>query len=135
MARVTVEDCVERIPNRFDLVVLAGQRARDISSGSELLVDRDNDKNPVVALREIAEDQLSTEELFESVVQGRQKVAPVEEIDELDEAAMSMSSGETDDDDLDLAALAQEVAAQGAPEPVNRDRLAESYDAGEDPKI
>jgi DNA-directed RNA polymerase subunit omega len=135
MARVTVEDCVERVPNRFDLVVLAGQRARDISSGSELLVDRDNDKNPVVALREIAEDQLSTEELFESVVQGRQKVAPVEEIDELDEAAMSMSSGETDDDDLDLAALAEEVAAQGAPEPVNRDRLAERYDAGEDPKI
>jgi DNA-directed RNA polymerase subunit omega len=135
MARVTVEDCVERVPNRFDLVVLAGQRARDISSGSELLVDRDNDKNPVVALREIAEDQLSTEELFESVVQGRQKVAPVEEIDELDEAAMSMSSGETDDDDLDLAALAQEVASQGAPEPVNRDRLAERYDAGEDPKI
>ncbi|MEK9921822.1 MAG: DNA-directed RNA polymerase subunit omega [Rhodospirillales bacterium] len=135
MARVTVEDCVERVPNRFDLVVLAGQRARDISSGSELLVDRDNDKNPVVALREIAEDQLSTEELFEAVVQGRQKVAPVEEIDELDEAAMSMSSGETDDDDLDLAALAQEVAAQGAPEPVNRDRLAERYDAGEDPKI
>ncbi|MFZ9014355.1 MAG: DNA-directed RNA polymerase subunit omega [Alphaproteobacteria bacterium] len=135
MARVTVEDCVERVPNRFDLVVLAGQRARDIASGSELLVDRDNDKNPVVALREIAEDQLSTEELFESVVQGRQKVAPVEEIDELDEAAMSMSSGETDDDDLDLAALAQEVAAQGAPEPVNRDRLAERYDAGEDPKI
>ncbi len=135
MARVTVEDCVERVPNRFDLVILAGQRARDISSGSELLVDRDNDKNPVVALREIAEDQLSTEELFEAVVQGRQKVAPVEEIDELDEAAMSMSSGETDDDDLDLAALAQEVAAQGAPEPVNRDRLAERYDAGEDPKI
>ena len=135
MARVTVEDCVERVPNRFDLVVLAGQRARDIASGSELLVDRDNDKNPVVALREIAEDQLSTEELFESVVQGRQKVAPVEEIDELDEAAMSMSSGETDDDDLDLAALAQEVAAQGAPEPVNRDRLAVRYDAGEDPKI
>lgn len=130
-----VEDCVERVPNRFDLVVLAGQRARDISSGSELLVERDNDKNPVVALREIAEDQLSTEELFELVVQGRQKVAPVEEIDELDEAAMSMSSGETDDDDLDLAALAQEVAAQGAPEPVNRDRLAERYDAGEDPKI
>ena len=61
MARVTVEDCVDRVPNRFDLVVLAGQRARDISSGSELLVDRDNDKNPVVALREIAEDQLSTE--------------------------------------------------------------------------
>lgn len=64
MARVTVEDCVDRVPNRFDLVVLAGQRARDISSGSELLVDRDNDKNPVVALREIAEDQLSTEELL-----------------------------------------------------------------------
>ncbi|MEK9905496.1 MAG: DNA-directed RNA polymerase subunit omega [Rhodospirillales bacterium] len=135
MARVTVEDCVDRVPNRFDLVVLAGQRARDISSGSELLVDRDNDKNPVVALREIAEDQLSTEELFESVVQGRQKVSPVEEMDELDEALMSVSSGDTDDDDLDLAALARDAAAQGAPEPVNRDRLAEAYDAGEVTKI
>ncbi len=116
-------------------MVLAGQRARDISSGSELLVDRDNDKNPVVALREIAEDQLSTEELFESVVQGRQKVSPVEEMDELDEALMSVSSGDTDDDDLDLAALARDAAAQGAPEPVNRDRLAEAYDAGEVTKI
>lgn len=135
MARVTVEDCVDRVPNRFDLVVLAGQRARDISSGSELLVDRDNDKNPVVALREIAEDQLSTEELFELVVQGRQKVSPVEEMDELDEALMSVSSGDTDDDDLDLAALARDAAAQGAPEPVNRDRLAEAYDAGEVTKI
>ena len=135
MARATVEVCVDRVPNRFDLVVLAGQRARDISSGSELLVDRDNDKNPVVALREIAEDQLSTEELFESVVQGRQKVSPVEEMDELDEALMSVSSGDTDDDDLDLAALARDAAAQGAPEPVNRDRLAEAYDAGEVTKI
>ena len=55
MARVTVEDCVEKIPNRFELVMLAAQRARNISAGAELTIDRDNDKNPVVALREIAE--------------------------------------------------------------------------------
>lgn len=128
MARVTVEDCVERIPNRFDLVVLAGQRARDISSGSELLVDRDRDKNPVVALREIADANLDTEELFDSVVRGRQKVAPIEENDDY---ADENDIDSPEDDELDLSALAREAQEQGAPEPVNRDRLAEAYDAGQ----
>jgi DNA-directed RNA polymerase subunit omega len=131
MARVTVEDCVDRVPNRFDLVVLAAQRARDISTGSELLVDRDRDKNPVVALREIADDKLVVEELFEAVVQGKQKIAPIDELDELDEALYSENASDSDDDGLDLAALARDAAEQGAPDPVNRDRLAEAYDAGE----
>ena len=131
MARVTVEDCVDRVPNRFDLVVLAAQRARDISTGSELLVDRDRDKNPVVALREIAEDQLEIEVLFEAVIQGKQKVAPIDELDELDEALYAEGAADSDDDELDLASLARDAAEQGAPEPVNRDRLAEAYDAGE----
>ena len=74
MARVTVEDCVDKIPNRFDLVLLAAQRARQISAGAELTIDRDRDKNPVVALREIAEEKVRPDHLEESVVSGLQKV-------------------------------------------------------------
>lgn len=134
MARVTVEDCVEQVPNRFELVVLAAQRARDISAGGELTVDRDRDKNPVVALREIAETNVKTDELFEAVIKSRQKVAPIEELEELDEAMMA-ADDDAQDDELDLAALARDAAEQGAPEPVNRDRLAEAYDAGEQTDI
>ena len=82
MARVTVEDCVERIPNRFELVMLAAQRARDISAGAPMTVDRDNDKNPVIALREIADASISTEQLGESLVRGHQRHAGAEEPDE-----------------------------------------------------
>ncbi len=74
MARVTVEDCVDKIPNRFDLVLAAAQRARQISSGAELTIDRDRDKNPVVALREIAEVTVRPAELQEAIVAGMQRV-------------------------------------------------------------
>jgi len=74
MARVTVEDCVDKIPNRFDLVLLAAQRARQISGGAELTIDRDRDKNPVVALREIAEEMVFPDELQELVINGLQRV-------------------------------------------------------------
>ncbi|MBZ6380042.1 DNA-directed RNA polymerase subunit omega [Pacificimonas flava] len=74
MARVTVEDCVDKVSNRFDLVLLAGQRARQISSGAELTVDRDRDKNPVVALREIAEQNVKPKQLKEVLVSGLQRV-------------------------------------------------------------
>ena len=74
MARVTVEDCVDKIPNRFDLVLLAAQRARQISGGAELTLDRDRDKNPVVALREIAEQTVRPRELEESLISGLQRV-------------------------------------------------------------
>ncbi len=74
MARVTVEDCVDKIPNRFDLVLLAAQRARQVSGGAELTVERDRDKNPVVALREIAEERVRPEELRESVISSLQRV-------------------------------------------------------------
>lgn len=79
MARVTVEDCVTKISNRFELVVLAGQRARDITAGAEILVERDKDKNPVVALREIAEDKVAPEELLEAVVTSLQRYADTDE--------------------------------------------------------
>ena len=79
MARVTVEDCILQIPNRFDLVMAAAQRARDISAGSQLTVDRDNDKNPVVALREIADRTVESEVLKESLIKGLQKHVEVDE--------------------------------------------------------
>ena len=74
MARVTVEDCVDKIPNRFDLVLLAAQRARQISGGAELTIDRDRDKNPVVALREIADETVRPTHLEESLVSSMQRV-------------------------------------------------------------
>jgi DNA-directed RNA polymerase subunit omega len=73
MARVTVEDCVQKVPNRFDLVMVAAQRAREISAGAQLTLERDNDKNPVVALREIADETVNISALSESVVTGLQK--------------------------------------------------------------
>lgn len=82
MARVTVEDCVDKIPNRYELLMVAAQRAKDISSGAPLTVDRDNDKNSVVALREIAEETVSIEELQRSLVMGLQKFVEVEEPEE-----------------------------------------------------
>lgn len=82
MARVTVEDCVQKVPNRFELVMLAAQRARDISSGMPITLDRDNDKNPVIALREIAEEKLDNEVLRNSLVRGHQKTFEADEPEE-----------------------------------------------------
>ncbi len=89
MARVTVEDCILKIPNRFELVMQASYRAREISSGVPEMVERDNDKNPVIALREIAEDNISFEEVREALISGLQKHRPEEDPeDEADEAEM-----------------------------------------------
>lgn len=82
MARVTVEDCVLKVPNRFDLVMLAAQRSREIASGAELTVDRDRDKNPVVALREIAEETTDLGNLGESLIQSMQKHVEIDEPEE-----------------------------------------------------
>lgn len=90
MARVTVEDCVLKVPNRFDLVMLAAQRARDVSAGAPLTIERDNDKNPVIALREIAEATVDHDNLRNSLIQGMQKHVEVDEPeeDDLDESAV-----------------------------------------------
>lgn len=82
MARVTVEDCIDKIENRFELVLLSAHRARNIAAGASLTIDRDNDKNPVVALREIAEEQLDLPSLTESLVSGLQRVIPGEDDEE-----------------------------------------------------
>lgn len=82
MARVTVEDCVDKVPNRFELVLLAAERARTMSAGAEILVDRDNDKNPVVSLREIAEEKVVPAELREDLITGLQVYAETDEAEE-----------------------------------------------------
>ncbi|MEP2735573.1 MAG: DNA-directed RNA polymerase subunit omega [Erythrobacter sp.] len=92
MARVTVEDCVDKVPNRFDLVLLAAQRARDISGGSELTIEKDRDKNPVVALREIAEQTVKPKELNESIILGLQKILPDDEDEADDIGSLSQSA-------------------------------------------
>ena len=79
MARVTVEDCIDKVDNRFELVLLAAHRARMISSGAQLTIDRDNDKNPVVALREIADETVSPEDLKEDLIHSLQKYTEVDE--------------------------------------------------------
>jgi DNA-directed RNA polymerase subunit omega len=93
MARVTVEDCVDKIPNRFDLVLFAAQRARQISGGAELTVDKDRDKNPVIALREIAEQTVRPDALQESVINGLQRVQ-VDDDDEVDAVGSLSASAE-----------------------------------------
>lgn len=84
MARVTVEDCVNVVPNRFELVLLAAQRARQISSGAPILVERDNDKNPVVALRELADEKITADSMQESLIHGLQKNVEIDEPEEDD---------------------------------------------------
>ena len=110
MARVTVEDCVERIPNRFELVMLAAKRSREISSGSALTVERDNDKNPVVALREIADETVPLDDLREELVRGLQKHIEVDEPEEDDEIEM-----------MTAASLANEVGMEAAAAGVGSD--------------
>jgi DNA-directed RNA polymerase subunit omega len=85
MARVTVEDCVVRVPNRFELVLVAAQRAREITAGALLTLDRDDDKNPVVALREIADDTVAVDRLQDSLIRGMQKHVEIDEPEETPE--------------------------------------------------
>jgi DNA-directed RNA polymerase subunit omega len=82
MARVTVEDCVLKVPNRFELVLLAAQRARDVAAGAQITLERDNDKNPVVALREIADETIPLETLQNALIKGMQKHVEIDEPEE-----------------------------------------------------
>ena len=97
MARVTVEDCVLKIPNRFELVMTAAQRARDVTAGAGVTVERDNDKNPVVALREIAEENVDFAELEETLIRGLQRY---------------IESDEPEEDEMDVQALALDVSGE-----------------------
>jgi len=94
MARVTVEDCVDKVPNRFELVMLAAHRAREIAAGSPITVDRDNDKNPVVSLREIADETQSADDLRERLIESNQNQI---EVDEPEEDSMALLMGAESD--------------------------------------
>jgi len=100
MARVTVEDCIDKVENRFDLVLLASHRARMVSSGSQITVDRDNDKNPVVALREIAETTVSPGDLKEDLIHSLQKYVEVDEPEP--EVPLIGAGGNVDADDNEV---------------------------------
>ncbi|WP_118137423.1 DNA-directed RNA polymerase subunit omega [Oceanicella sp. SM1341] len=91
MARVTVEDCVDKIPNRFELVMLAAHRAREIATGAPLTLDRDNDKNPVVALREIADETILVDDLREAAIESHQRQIEVDEPEEDEMAALLLA--------------------------------------------
>lgn len=144
MARVTVEDCVDKIPNRFELVLYSAHRARGMSAGSEILVERDNDKNPVVALREIAEEKLEPDDLREQLVSSMQRQVDVDEpeadmqvmapqlapaeivetdVGEGEEALKEVSSPPMAEEDI-LAALQEmeQMASKGSSSSSNHDK-------------
>ena len=99
MARVTVEDCVLKIPNRFELVMLAAQRARNISAGAAMTIEKDNDKNPVIALREIAEETVELDELEEALVKGLQRFVKTDDPEEDEMDMLSNQQGENEHGD------------------------------------
>ncbi|MEM9739648.1 MAG: DNA-directed RNA polymerase subunit omega [Pseudomonadota bacterium] len=108
MARVTVEDCIEEIPNRFELVLMAAHRARMIREGSPLTVDRDNDKDPVVALREIADTSVDLKIVKESLVSSLQELSPGEDV-EREEDRLALESGPTATEDDVMRAYQAEL--------------------------
>jgi len=118
MARVTVEDCVDKVPNRFDLVLLSAHRARQLSGGAEPLVERDRDKNPVVALREIAQKSLKPDDMREEFIKSLQKHAEVDEPEETPEAqeGPDMVQRQLTEEEL-LRALTNEAQRRAEPQP------------------
>ncbi|MFG1357867.1 DNA-directed RNA polymerase subunit omega [Xanthobacter pseudotagetidis] len=112
MARVTVEDCIDKVDNRFELVLLAAHRARMVSSGAPITVERDNDKNPVVALREIADETVSPEDLLEDLIHSLQKYTEVDEPEP--EAVPMITSGEgLGDDDVQMDRMTEQELLAG----------------------
>src|SRR5271167_163854 len=122
MARVTVEDCVLRVPNRFELVMLAAHRARDIAAGAPLTLDRDNDKNPVVALREIADQAVAVDHLQEALVKGMQKMVEADEPEEEEMDAMAAQQ---------LAAAGAELAPKAVEEDAEDEEILPEGDEAE----
>jgi len=115
MARVTVEDCIDKVPNRFELVLLASHRARTISQGGPLTIDRDNDKNPVVALREIAEETVEVGDLQEDLVHSMQKHVEVDEPepDLVPMLTVEQASNGDDDGEVVLDRMTEEDLLRG----------------------
>lgn len=110
MARVTVEDCVRKVPNRFDLVVLSSERVREIMGGAPLLVHHDNDKNPVIALREIAGDVISPDQLRERLISGYQANAPIDDDEDILESLAAEQEWISDPESQEMS---EEIAEEG----------------------
>ena len=104
MARVTVEDCIDKVENRFELVLLASHRARMVSAGAQITIDRDNDKNPVVALREIAETTISPGDLKEDLIHSLQKYVEVDEPEPETVPLIAGTGGNVEADDMEITA-------------------------------
>jgi len=143
MARVTVEDCVLKVPNRFELVLLAAQRAREVTSGAPLTLDRDDDKNPVVALREIADETIQLAHLKDSLVRGMQKHIEIDEPDETPDLEQTLfgvadpADSVIGEDELDEEAGEDELDEEAAEDELDEDMLAvegeDEIEAGEEP--
>ncbi len=116
MARVTVEDCIEKVTNRFELVLLSGHRARMVSQGAPVTVERDNDKNPVVALREIAEATINAEDLKEDLIHSLQKHVEVDEPEETEMPLLPAGEGQ-------IATADGEISGQPELEPMSEEDL------------
>ena len=119
MARVTVEDCIDKLPNRFELVLLSAHRARMISQGAPLSVERDNDKNPVVALREIADESVNTDDLREEYIHAMQKHVEVDEPEQSEvpliqqSGEMSVINDQPEVDQADMERMTEEELLRG----------------------
>jgi DNA-directed RNA polymerase subunit omega len=122
MARVTVEDCVLKVPNRFNLVLLAGQRAREISAGGELTVERDNDKNPVVALREVAEGSIDLDNVRQALISSLQKHV---ETEEPEDDAMELLAA-----DSNVAGVPYEATTEGVEDEATEEGAEETGEDG-----
>lgn len=122
MARVTVEDCIDKTDTRFSLVMAAAQRARELSAGAQATLPRENDKNPVIALREIAEETVDTQTLTEELIRGYRRIAPYEEDEEEAELALDSTEEAWEAEATRIAeavALTDESAADPEPEPAS----------------
>ncbi|MFN3232103.1 MAG: DNA-directed RNA polymerase subunit omega [Alphaproteobacteria bacterium] len=134
MARVTVEDCIDKVDGRFELVLLAAQRAREISSGAVLTIDRDNDKDPVVALREIADETLTAEELREARIKTLQRYVERDEPEEddltLEEAGQQLSAANEDITPENLQKVLSDMIGSEVESEMNVQSAGDEQDAG-----
>ena len=131
MARVTVEDCVLKVPNRFELVLLAAQRARDVAAGGALTLDRDNDKNPVVALREIADETVHLDNLQNALIKGMQKHVEIDEPEEDKDLDVETQTWPVDQPPAEGEEIAEEAAED---EEVSEDELFVAEDGAAPPE-
>lgn len=132
MARVTVEDCIEKVVNRFELVMVASQRARKIGSGSPLTIERDNDKNPVIALREIAGENVAVSDLKEDLIRSHQRVI---ESDDEDEDVIDLMDGEEEWEKIAAGKAKGEIAALTDQSDSSSDREDDAESGEDDPSL